>query len=107
MAARNSGKDQRRAVSVIIAFSASAKCRGANTQLFYPGREGEVGGWNKEDTENVAKAKAICNECPVSADCLEYAMDFEEMFGIWGGLTSRERNRLRKTWKKAAPPAGD
>lgn len=42
------------------------------------------------------RAKAICQGCPVREDCLDYAMANGEKFGIWGGYTERERNRLRR-----------
>lgn len=96
-----------RAVTAILAFSEHAACRGVDTRTFYPGREGEVGGWNKDDAEMVAKAKAMCERCAVKVPCLNYAMAYEEMFGVWGGLTSRERNRLRKTWVPLALPADE
>jgi len=41
-----------------------------------------------------AKAKAICAECPVRAECLDYALDIREPHGIWGGLTEAERRLL-------------
>lgn len=37
------------------------------------------------------RAKAICNVCPVQADCSVYALNIKEPFGIWGGLTESER----------------
>jgi len=85
---------------VLRKFAGRGKCRGADTSLFYPGRDGEVGGWNKEDADKVAKAKLLCGDCEVQAECLAYALTYEENFGVWGGLTSRERNRLRRTWRK-------
>jgi WhiB family redox-sensing transcriptional regulator len=42
------------------------------------------------------RAKQICFECPVQAECLEYALTTREQYGIWGGLTEIERKaRLR------------
>lgn len=41
-------------------------------------------------------AKAICAGCPVRAPCLQYALDHDERFGIWGGKTERERRRLKR-----------
>jgi len=40
------------------------------------------------------KAKAICNGCPVRMECLAEALDQEIQFGVWGGLTERERRSL-------------
>ena len=41
-------------------------------------------------------AKRICRECPVRRECLVYAMDTPMDFGVWGGLTERERRRYRR-----------
>jgi WhiB family redox-sensing transcriptional regulator len=57
-----------------------------DTDLFYP----DKGGSNK-------KAKAVCRACPVAAECLDYALANNERFGIWGGLSERERRKLTKT----------
>ena len=42
------------------------------------------------------EAKKICTGCEVKAECLEYALANDERFGIWGGLSERERRRLRR-----------
>lgn len=53
--------------------------------------------WFPERGENTAPlAKAICAECPVRIQCLNYALDNEERFGIWGGLAPRELIALRR-----------
>ncbi|MFK0143257.1 WhiB family transcriptional regulator [Streptomyces murinus] len=46
--------------------------------------------------EGVAQnsAKALCNGCPVRTECLAHALDAREEFGIWGGMTERERRAL-------------
>ena len=44
---------------------------------------------------STAEAKAICAGCPVRDICLEVALNNGEKFGIWGGLSERERRRLR------------
>lgn len=45
--------------------------------------------------QRVSQARAICEECPVRMECLEYAVDNNERFGIWGGLTQRERTNSK------------
>ena len=62
-----------------------ANCSGADQDLFFP-----------ERGASTRKAKAICNACQVKADCLEFAIQQSEKFGIWGGLSERERRRIRK-----------
>lgn len=41
-------------------------------------------------------AKQICGRCEVRADCLEHALAHDERFGVWGGLSERERRRLQR-----------
>ncbi len=56
--------------------------------------------WFPEKGQNGARtrtAKAICGRCPVRAGCLDWALGRGELYGIWGGLTSGERRRLRST----------
>jgi WhiB family transcriptional regulator, redox-sensing transcriptional regulator len=62
-----------------------ANCRGADADLFFP-----------ERGASTRKAKAICAACEVRAECLDYAVDMGEKFGIWGGLSERERRRVRR-----------
>lgn len=64
-----------------------SECRGCDPDLFYPER-GES--WKVE------AAKAICAQCPVTGECLEYALDNGERAGIWGGLSGKERNGMRR-----------
>jgi WhiB family redox-sensing transcriptional regulator len=70
---------------------ADAACRGRGAEVFYPDR-----------SMSHAPAKAICAECPVRPQCLEYTMERNEKHGIWAGLNERERRRLRKQRGKAA-----
>ena len=60
-------------------------CRGADADLFFP-----------ERGASTRKAKAICGECDVKAPCLEFAIVTGEKFGIWGGMSERERRRVRR-----------
>ena len=41
-----------------------------------------------------ARAKAVCKGCPVVAECLADALDNRTEFGVWGGMTERERRAL-------------
>ena len=63
----------------------SANCLGVDPDLFFP----ERGGSTRE-------AKEVCRGCMVRQECLQYALDNGEKFGIWGGLSERERRRLRR-----------
>jgi WhiB family redox-sensing transcriptional regulator len=62
-----------------------ALCAETDPEAFFP----EKGGSTRE-------AKRICTGCEVRAECLEYALGNDERFGIWGGLSERERRRLRR-----------
>lgn len=46
-------------------------------------------------------AKAICERCPVQRECLRFALDTDQPFGIWGGTTARERARIRRRRRAA------
>jgi WhiB family redox-sensing transcriptional regulator len=61
-----------------------ALCAETDPEAFFP----EKGGSTRE-------AKRVCVGCDVRAECLEYALSNDERFGIWGGLSERERRRLR------------
>jgi len=62
-----------------------ALCAQTDPEAFFP----EKGGSTRE-------AKRICVGCEVRGDCLEYALAHDERFGIWGGLSERERRRLKR-----------
>lgn len=62
-----------------------ALCAQTDPEAFFP----EKGGSTRE-------AKKICLSCEVRVECLEYALENDERFGIWGGLSERERRRLKK-----------
>jgi WhiB family redox-sensing transcriptional regulator len=70
-----------------------AACRGLNGALFHS--------FNPPDME---QAKAVCGGCPVRQDCLDYALDAPEYYGIWGGLDAKERRRIRRARRLAATP---
>ncbi len=61
-----------------------ALCAETDPEAFFP----EKGGSTRD-------AKRVCTGCPVRAQCLEFALANDERFGIWGGLSERERRRLR------------
>ena len=60
-------------------------CAGMNPDLFFPAR-GEAS----------APAKAVCAPCEVKERCLNYAIEGGERFGVWGGMSERERRRVRR-----------
>ena len=58
----------------------------------------QVGGdeWFPEKGSSSREARAVCARCPVRNECLAFALEHDERFGMWGGLTPRERRRLTK-----------
>ena len=62
-----------------------ALCAQTDPEAFFP----EKGGSTRE-------AKRVCRSCEVKAECLDYALEKDERFGIWGGMSERERRRLKR-----------
>jgi WhiB family redox-sensing transcriptional regulator len=53
--------------------------------------------------EDAQPAKAVCAECPVQRECLEYAVKMgTAALGIWGGTSERARRRMRSERHRAA-----
>ena len=69
----------------LLSWQEQALCAQTDPEAFFP----EKGGSTRE-------AKRICVGCDVKAECLEYALASDERFGIWGGLSERERRRLKR-----------
>jgi WhiB family redox-sensing transcriptional regulator len=67
-----------------------AACRGLDTGTFYA-RDGQRA---RSLREHEQRAKAICAGCPVIAECLAYALDANEPWGVWGGQTVDERHAI-------------
>ena len=67
------------------AWQERALCAQTDPEAFFP----EKGGSTRE-------AKRVCTTCEVRQECLEYALLNDERFGVWGGLSERERRKLAK-----------
>lgn len=67
-----------------------AQCKGKPAEWWYAENHHTMQG--KIDTQ---RAKALCETCIVRTQCLNYANENEESFGIWGGLTPKERGYFR------------
>ena len=78
------------------AWQAYANCLGVDPDLFFP-----------ERGASTREAKEVCRGCVVREDCLEYALRNGEKFGIWGGMSERERRRIRRqrSLARSAPAA--
>jgi len=68
------------------AWQAQALCAETGADFFFP-----------EPGSSVREAKRICGMCEMRPACLEYALSNDERFGVWGGLSEKERLQLRRT----------
>lgn len=69
----------------LLSWQDRALCAQTDPEAFFP----EKGGSTRE-------AKRVCASCDVRSECLEYALGNDERFGIWGGLSERERRKLKR-----------
>jgi len=67
------------------AWQDEANCLGVDPDLFFP-----------ERGASTREAKEVCRGCVVRDECLEFALANGEKFGIWGGMSERERRRIRR-----------
>jgi len=66
-----------------------AACRGVDPELFFPiGTTGPA-------LEQLSRAKSVCHRCPVTGECLAWALDTGQLAGVWGGLSEDERHLPR------------
>ena len=65
-------------------------CRDTDPDLFFP-----IGTTGHALTQ-IARAKEVCGECPVSDRCLEFALETNQDSGIWGGTSEEERRTIRR-----------
>lgn len=78
------------ASAVSSTWQARAACRGLDPEMFFPA-----------PGESPAAAKAVCATCPVRTQCATAAtFDRAERHGVWGGLTERDRRRLRQARRR-------
>lgn len=68
----------------------SGSCRGADSSLFFHTDNERGSARERRET----RAKAICQTCPVLAQCRTHALTVQEPYGIWGGLGEIERREL-------------
>ena len=72
------------------------KCRGTSPALFYP----------NQPSSEVARAKAVCNgedgspPCPMKSVCIRHAIDENEMYGVWGGTSERDRRKIQRARRR-------
>ncbi|MFH8409183.1 WhiB family transcriptional regulator [Streptomyces sp. NPDC018019] len=73
-----------------------AACLEEDPELFFPvGVTGPA-------AQQQADAKAVCRQCPVTAECLDWALETGQNHGIWGGTDEVERRTLSAVRKRRA-----
>ncbi|MPZ53418.1 MAG: WhiB family transcriptional regulator [Acidimicrobiia bacterium] len=68
-----------------------AECRDESVESFFA---------SNASSSNVQHAKMICARCEVREECLAYALETPQIYGIWGGLTADERVLLRRSMRR-------
>lgn len=67
-------------------------CRDTDPEMFFPvGTTGTA-------ANQIQRALAICSVCEVQEPCLQFALETNQEFGVWGGYPEDDRRRLRKRW---------
>ena len=79
-----------------LAWQDSAVCAQVDPTLF---DGGEI-----DSPTPYGKARAICRQCPVQGECLAYALEHNEQYGVWGGLSPAQRKELRRKSPRTKPP---
>lgn len=74
-----------------VSWQHKALCAQTDPEAFFP----EKGGSTRD-------AKRVCAKCEVREQCLKWAIDHDERFGIWGGMSERERRRYKREHRERA-----
>lgn len=69
----------------VVPWQYLARCVETDPEVFFP-----------EKGESAEPARRVCAACPVRVECLEFALTYDERYGVWGGLTQKELDRLRR-----------
>lgn len=77
-----------------LAWQDHANCLGVSPDLFFP-----------ERGASLKEAKEVCRGCVVREECLDYAIRNVERWGVWGGMSERERRSIRRQQKAQAKAA--
>ena len=72
-----------------LAWLGLALCAQTDPEAFYSDKGGSI-----------QPAKAVCENCEVRQQCLQYALDNDERYGIWGGMSDRERRRYKRSGRR-------
>lgn len=78
-----------------------ARCRGMPADVFFTCDQDR----GRRRLDHEMNAKRICRNCPVIRECRDYAVEAAEPYGIWGGMSAKERAAARYSPSSAATPA--
>jgi len=79
----------------------AARCIGEDPELFFPA------GTSEDALTQTRRAQAVCAECAVRPECLEWALDTCQDAGVWGGLEEEQRREIRRARRRVAAAAND
>ncbi|MGI8881141.1 MAG: WhiB family transcriptional regulator [Jatrophihabitans sp.] len=71
-------------------WQVEAACRGLDSKMFFH-PENERGPSRRQREQ---RAKQVCDDCPVVRECLAWALRTREPYGVWGGLSTHERDAM-------------
>ena len=75
---------------ILARLEEQGECKGLDPNVFFPSG-------SKDDVKLAeGSAQKVCRRCPVQRECLQYAIDFGENHGVWGGHGERSRRRVAK-----------
>ena len=80
-------------------WRSQSACLTADPELFFP--LSSMG----PSLRQVTEAKKVCGQCPVRAECLEFALSTNQVHGVWGGMSEDERRRLVAARTQGRRPA--
>lgn len=66
-------------------------CKGMPTNWWFPDH-----GISYQDTQILERARAVCNTCGVKEECLNFALEFPNLQGMWGGMSPKQRQNERR-----------
>jgi WhiB family redox-sensing transcriptional regulator len=81
-----------------LKFANEGACVGLDPEAWFPDRR-SMGRIKKTHWRNTHEGKiveATCGSCPVASACLEYALKFHDIRGIWGGLDEKQREAIQR-----------
>ena len=70
----------------------NAACRDTDPEMFFP--VGTTG----SSLDQINRAVSVCSVCHAVDECLSFALQTNQEFGVWGGYAEDDRRRLRKRW---------